>query len=119
MKNNNVPYEKPPNAYMNRMMKLAEEAMNLKVVPSEALNNLIQQFKDEELPYSILNSNDLGNPTVSAVAFYDKVLAPYSETNSLVFMADVTHGLTEISCGFSKWFFFSIVLPQVRAISFL
>jgi hypothetical protein len=59
MKKNNVTYEKPPDAYLNRMMKLAEESMNSKVVPSEALNTLIEQFKVEGVPYSVLNSNGI------------------------------------------------------------
>lgn len=104
-----MPYEKPPDAYLNQMMKKANNKMNSNILPSQSLNEVIKQFEVEGMPHSLLYSTDLENPTVSAVDLHDKILAPNLVTPSMVYMADVTFGLTDISCGFSKWFFFTRV----------
>lgn len=61
--------------------------------------------------HSIQNDCDEdGAEIVSAIVYHDPLLSPKMDQPCSVYTADVTFGITDPSCGFSKWFFLSRLL---------
>lgn len=100
-----------PKAYTDTLIRAGKAAANGNISPTQAVSALITFFHNEGITYDLQNDMDEnGDEVVSAIVFHDKVLAPTMTSPCSVYTADVTFGLTDASCGFSKWFFLSRLL---------
>lgn len=106
--NRNIP---PPPSYIKSIIHKAKQKLHTTVDPKDGIMKLIEYLQENTMKHSILQ-DDTG--CVTAISFYDPVLAPTPQEACAVYTSDVTFGLTHASSGISKWSFFSRLTAGIK-----
>ena len=94
----------PPPSYIKSIIHGAKKKLHSNINPKDGIMKLIECLKENEMKHSMLQ-DDTG--CITAISFYDPILAPTPYEACAVYTSDVTFGITDASSGISKWSFFS------------
>lgn len=94
----------PPPSYIKSIIHKAQKKLHSTIDPKDGVMKLIEYLQENKMKHSVLQ-DDTG--CVTALSFYDPILAPTPHEACAVYTSDVTFGITDASSGISKWSFFS------------
>ena len=83
---------------------MAKKKIHSSINPKDEINKLIEYLQENGMKHSVLQDE---TGCVTAVSYYDPVLAPTPHEACAVYTSDVTFGITDSASGINKWSFFS------------
>ena len=89
----------PLPSYIKNIINKAKQKLHSSVDPKDEILKLIEYLRENNLKHSILQ-DEMG--CVTAISYYDPVLAPTPHEACAVYTSDVTFGITDSSSGISK-----------------
>ena len=109
--NSSIP---PPQSYVKGIIHAAKKKLHGTINPKDGVVKLLEYLIENDMKHSVLH-DDMG--CITAISFFDPVLAPTPHEACAVYSSDVTFGITDSASGISKWSFFSRLTAGINLIA--